>query len=111
MAHVGHAELLTPRPEASLEYFTALLGLTVATEQDGSWYLPGYGDYEPYCLTLTAVGAPEESVTSEWPAPALHIRRPLFAQPAAMIVAFAQQATMITTDMPGMSHRRVSEGE
>jgi hypothetical protein len=30
VAHIGHAELLTPTPEASLEYFTALLGLTVA---------------------------------------------------------------------------------
>jgi catechol 2,3-dioxygenase-like lactoylglutathione lyase family enzyme len=34
VAHIGHAELLTPAPEASLEYFTALLGLTVVAEQD-----------------------------------------------------------------------------
>ena len=54
VAHLGHAELLTPAPEASLEYFTALLGLTVAAEGDGSWYLRGYGDYEPYSLKLTA---------------------------------------------------------
>ena len=54
VAHIGHAELLTPAPEASLEYFTALLGLTVAAEGAGSWYLRGYGDYEPYCLKLTA---------------------------------------------------------
>ena len=47
VAHIGHAELLTPAPEASLEYFTALLGLTVAAEGAGSWYLRGYGDYEP----------------------------------------------------------------
>jgi catechol 2,3-dioxygenase-like lactoylglutathione lyase family enzyme len=39
VAHIGHAELLTPTPEASLEYFTALLGLTVAAEGGGSWYL------------------------------------------------------------------------
>ena len=58
MAHVGHAELLTPAPEASLEYFTTLLGLTVAAEQRGSWYLRGYGDYEPYCLKLTAASSP-----------------------------------------------------
>jgi catechol 2,3-dioxygenase len=54
VAHIGHAELLTPAPEASLEYFTTLLGLTVAAEGAGSWYLRGYGDYEPYCLKLTA---------------------------------------------------------
>ena len=58
VAHIGHAELLTPTPEASLEYFTALLGLTVAEERRGSWYLRGYGDYEPYCLKLTASAAP-----------------------------------------------------
>ena len=50
MAHIGHAELLTPTPEASLEYFTTLLGMSVVLEQHGSWYLRGYGDYEPYCL-------------------------------------------------------------
>jgi catechol 2,3-dioxygenase len=50
VAHIGHAELLTPAPEASLAYFTALLGLTVVAEDCGSWYLRGYGDYEPYCL-------------------------------------------------------------
>jgi catechol 2,3-dioxygenase len=54
VAHIGHAELLTPAPEASLAYFTALLGLTVVAEDCGSWYLRGYGDYEPYCLKLTA---------------------------------------------------------
>jgi catechol 2,3-dioxygenase len=54
VAHLGHAELLTPAPEASLEYFTARLGLTVAAEGAGSWYLRGYGDYERYSLKLTA---------------------------------------------------------
>ena len=54
VAHIGHAELLTPAPEASLDYFAALLGLTVAAEHGGSWYLRGYGDYESYCLKLTA---------------------------------------------------------
>jgi catechol 2,3 dioxygenase len=54
VAHIGHAELLTPSPEASLRYFTSLLGLSVVAEDGGSWYLRGYGDYEPYCLKLTA---------------------------------------------------------
>ncbi len=58
VAHIGHAELLTPTPEASLEYFTTLLGLTLAEERPGSWYLRGYGDYESYCLKLTAAAAP-----------------------------------------------------
>ena len=58
VAHIGHAELLTPVPEDSLRYFTSLLGLTVVAEEPGSWYLRGYGDYEPYCLKLTAAARP-----------------------------------------------------
>jgi catechol 2,3-dioxygenase-like lactoylglutathione lyase family enzyme len=58
VAHIGHAELLTPTPEASLEYFTALLGLTVVAKQGESWYLRGYGNYESYCLKLTASPSP-----------------------------------------------------
>ena len=70
MAHIGHAELLTPAPEASLEYFTALLGLTIVAEQGGSWYLRGYGDHESYCLRLTAGKGP----AYEFPDPDGHRR-------------------------------------
>jgi hypothetical protein len=35
VAHIGRAQLLTPAAEASLEYFTALLGLTVVAEDNG----------------------------------------------------------------------------
>lgn len=42
VAHIGHAELLTPLPEDSLRYFTELLGLSVVAESAGSWYLRGY---------------------------------------------------------------------
>jgi catechol 2,3-dioxygenase len=45
-------------PGSVAEYFTTLLGLTVVAEQGGSWYLRGYGDYEPYCLKLTASPSP-----------------------------------------------------
>jgi catechol 2,3-dioxygenase len=53
IAHMGHAELLTPTPEASLAYFTDLLGLTVVAQAGSSVYLRGHGDYEAYCLKLT----------------------------------------------------------
>jgi len=43
VAHIGHAELLTPAPEASLEYFTTLLGLTVAAEGAGGASLEAEG--------------------------------------------------------------------
>jgi catechol 2,3 dioxygenase len=58
VAHIGHAELLTQVPEDSLRYFTSLLGLSVVAESPGSWYLRGYGDYEPYSLKLTAAAQP-----------------------------------------------------
>jgi catechol 2,3-dioxygenase len=58
VAHIGHAELLTQVPEDSLRYFTSLLGLSVVAEEPGSWYLRGYGDYEPYSLKLTALPPP-----------------------------------------------------
>jgi catechol 2,3-dioxygenase-like lactoylglutathione lyase family enzyme len=45
IAHIGHAELLTPAPEASLAYFTDLLGLTVVAQAGSSVYLRGHGDY------------------------------------------------------------------
>jgi catechol 2,3-dioxygenase len=55
VAHLGHAELLTPAPEESLRYFTELLGMTVVAEGPGGvWYLRGFGDYERYSLKLTA---------------------------------------------------------
>ncbi|MDX6421299.1 MAG: catechol 2,3-dioxygenase, partial [Trebonia sp.] len=99
VAHIGHAELLTPTPEASLEYFTALLGLTVVSGEGGSWYLrdylagagrlhhlafwvdsredvlrAGWGARLPATFRTYGtppLGAPEESVISDWPAPAL----------------------------------------
>lgn len=58
VAHLGHAELLTPVPEESLRYFTELLGMTVVEEGAGAWYLRGFGDYERYSLKLTAADRP-----------------------------------------------------
>jgi catechol 2,3-dioxygenase len=54
VAHVGHVELLTPDPEASLTYFRDVLGMTEAHRKGDSVYLRGYGDWELACLKLTA---------------------------------------------------------
>ena len=54
VAHLGHAELLTPVPEESLAFFTGLLGMTVVAETRDAWYLRGHGDYERYSLKLAA---------------------------------------------------------
>jgi catechol 2,3 dioxygenase len=54
VAHVGHVELLTPRPEESLAFFTSVVGLHETARRGGSVYLRAWGDYERHTLKLTA---------------------------------------------------------
>jgi len=54
VAHVGHVELLTPRPEASLDFFTSVVGLHETARRGDSVYLRAWGDYECHTLKLTA---------------------------------------------------------
>ena len=56
VAHLGHAELLTPEPEKSLWFFTQVLGLTENGTSGDSVYLRTWDDYEHHSLKLTAVG-------------------------------------------------------
>ncbi|MFT3866644.1 MAG: VOC family protein [Solirubrobacterales bacterium] len=58
VAHIGHVELLTPRPRESLEFFRDLLGLEVTSTVGDSVYLRGYGDYQETGFKLTAATAP-----------------------------------------------------
>jgi catechol 2,3-dioxygenase len=53
LAHIGHAELLTPFPEESLGFFVELFGMEVEARQGRSVYLRGWGDYQRYSLKLT----------------------------------------------------------
>src|SRR5215217_189074 len=53
IAHIGHAELLTPEPERSLRFFTEVLGMEEEAREGQSVYLRGWGDYQRYCLKLT----------------------------------------------------------
>jgi catechol 2,3-dioxygenase len=53
VAHLGHVELLTPKPEESLRFFTSVLGMTETTRAGQSVYLRGWGDYEQHTLKLT----------------------------------------------------------
>ncbi len=57
IAHLGHVELLTPKPTESLWYFTELLGMEVAHQEGQSVYLRGYGDYAATTLKLTEAPA------------------------------------------------------
>jgi catechol 2,3-dioxygenase len=54
LAHLAHAELLTPKPEASLEFFLNVMGLTVSATRGESVYLRGWDDYEHHTLKLTS---------------------------------------------------------
>lgn len=54
IAHLAHVEILTPKPEASLDFFTKVIGLHVAGQSGDSVYLRAWGDYERATLKLTA---------------------------------------------------------
>ncbi|MCW5690078.1 MAG: catechol 2,3-dioxygenase [Pseudolabrys sp.] len=54
IAHLGHLELLTPKFDASVRFFTEVFGLTISAEKGDSVYLRAYDDYERYSLKLTA---------------------------------------------------------
>src|SRR3984957_7749266 len=53
LAHIGHADLLTPLPEDSLRFFVDLFGMEIEHRDSGSVYLRGWGDYQRYSLKLT----------------------------------------------------------
>jgi len=54
IAHLGHLELLTPKPEESLRFFVDVFGLTESGREGDSVYLRGWDDYEHHSLKLTA---------------------------------------------------------
>ena len=58
LAHLAHLELLTPKPEESLKFFTGVLGMTESAREGDSVYLRAYDDYERYTLKLTAAKLP-----------------------------------------------------
>jgi catechol 2,3-dioxygenase len=54
LAHLGHVELLTPKPDESLRFFVDVFGMTETARQGESVYLRGWDDYEHHSLKLTA---------------------------------------------------------
>jgi catechol 2,3-dioxygenase len=54
VAHLGHLELLTPKPEESLRFFVDVMGMTESGRRGDSVYLRAWDDYERYSLQLTA---------------------------------------------------------
>src|SRR3954447_13483974 len=53
LAHIGHAELLTPEPEASRRFFVEVMGMEEEARDGQSVFLRGFGDYQRYSLKLT----------------------------------------------------------
>lgn len=53
IAHLGHVELLTNKPEESLHFFTQIYGLTESGRDENSVYLRAFDDYEFHTLKLT----------------------------------------------------------
>jgi catechol 2,3-dioxygenase len=54
LAHLAHAELLSPRPDESLAFFVDVMGMSVSAREGDSVYLRGWDDYELHTLKLTA---------------------------------------------------------
>ncbi len=53
VAHLGHVELLSPKPAESLWFFCDVLGMQEVERQGQSIYLRAWGEYERYSLKLT----------------------------------------------------------
>jgi catechol 2,3-dioxygenase len=58
LAHIHHAELLTPFPQESLDFFTDLFGMQIESRSGQSVFLRGWGEYQPYGLKLTESALP-----------------------------------------------------
>jgi catechol 2,3 dioxygenase len=76
LAHIGHAELLTPVPDDSLRFFVELFGMEIEEREGQSVYLRGWGDYQRYSLKLTEAALPGlgHAAIRAWSAEALKRR-------------------------------------
>jgi len=55
---LAHVEVLTPKPEETLRFFTDLLGMEVTTRQGQSVYLRAYEDWYHHTLKITEAKKP-----------------------------------------------------
>ena len=58
IAHLGHAELRTPKLEESVQFFKNVLGLEETERTGQSVYMRAWGDWEHHTLVLTAADRP-----------------------------------------------------
>ncbi|MCE0765773.1 VOC family protein [Pseudonocardia kujensis] len=53
ISHLARVELLSPKPQETLDFFTKLLGMYVTRQEGQSVYLRGYEDPYPWSLKVT----------------------------------------------------------
>ena len=53
IGYVGHVELMTPKPQESLDFFRNLFGMEVVGQIGQSVYLRAWGEHQLYSLKLT----------------------------------------------------------
>src|SRR4051794_4609253 len=58
IAHLAHVELLTDKPEETLDFFVRYLGMTENGSAGDSVFLRAWDDYENTTVKLTAAPAP-----------------------------------------------------
>ena len=58
IAHLAHVELLTDKPEESLDFFVRYLGMTENGSAGDSVFLRAWDDYENTTIKLTAAPRP-----------------------------------------------------
>src|SRR4051812_20649343 len=58
IAHLAHVELLTHKPEESLDFFVRYLGMTESGSSGDSVFLRAWDDYENTTIKLTAAPQP-----------------------------------------------------
>ena len=58
VAQIAHVELLTPKPQESLDFFCNLLGMQITSRDGQSVYLRGYEDFYHHSLKLTEAAEP-----------------------------------------------------
>jgi len=58
VAHLGHVELLSPKPAESVAFCVNVLGMTESGREGNSVYLRAYDDYERHTLKITDAKVP-----------------------------------------------------
>lgn len=58
LSQLAHVEILTPKPDESLRFFTQILGLEESGRNGQSVYLRGWGEHFHHSLQLTEGDAP-----------------------------------------------------